>query len=147
MDDRSGEKDRVFSIHSWFRTSSGNLDNELETILQMMVVSSVWEGLQLFQTNMSWPRVQYCHAVERNTKNTLPTKKPQPTNLVPRPLWHSSHLSSSNKPPHPPPWAELDPVLAAAVQETWTSCRCYRVQQRGCWYLWLWLKAVCWRLL
>lgn len=53
MDDRSGEKDRVFSIHSWFCISRGNLDNELGTMLRMLMVSSIWEGLQLFQKNMS----------------------------------------------------------------------------------------------
>lgn len=52
MDDSSGEKDRIFWIYSCFRISGGNLDNELGTVLQMLMMSSVCEGLQIFQKNL-----------------------------------------------------------------------------------------------
>lgn len=52
MDDSSGTKDRIFWIHSCFRISSDNLDNELGTVLQMLMMSSVCERLQIFQKNL-----------------------------------------------------------------------------------------------
>uniref|UniRef100_A0A672UXK7 Phosphodiesterase n=1 Tax=Strigops habroptila TaxID=2489341 RepID=A0A672UXK7_STRHB len=44
MDDCSGE-DRIFWIHNWFPISSDNLDNDLGTIQQILMISSSWEGL------------------------------------------------------------------------------------------------------
>lgn len=41
MDDSSGEKDRIFWIHSWFHISGDNLDNELGTMLQMPMMMSI----------------------------------------------------------------------------------------------------------
>lgn len=52
MDDGSGEKDRIFWIYNWFCISSDNLDNELGTMLQMLMMSWIWEGLQIFQKNI-----------------------------------------------------------------------------------------------
>lgn len=51
--DSSGKKDKIFWIHSWFPISSDNLDNELGTVLQMLMMSLIWEELQIFQKNMT----------------------------------------------------------------------------------------------
>lgn len=126
--DSSGKKDKIFWFHSWFPISSDNLDNELGTVLQMLMMSLIWEELQIFRKNMtavlvaSWPWLNIAMLLKKTPNPSLHPQikkqnktKPKPHILLLRSLWHFSHFSSSNK----ALTAVLCPILATPVQETY----------------------------